>query len=135
VAFTSWLGLCPNNKISGGRDLGRAPRPVSNRLATALRMAAQSLHHTQCPLGYWFRRMRAKLGTPGAITAAAHKLARVLYAMVKHRQPFDAARLGDPAKQRQRREISLCKTAKALGFLLQPIQPEPVSKREASRKS
>jgi transposase len=125
--FASWLGLCPDNRISGGRKLSTATRPVANRLATALRMAAQSLHHTQCALGDWFRRMRAKLGTPGAITAAAHKLARVLYAMVKHRQPFDAARLGDPAKQRQRRENSLRKTAKALGFVLQPIQPAAVS--------
>lgn len=125
--FASWLGLCPNNKISGGRELGRAPRPVANRLATALRMAAQSLHRTESALGNYFRRMRAKLGTPGAITASAHKLARVLYAMVKHRRPFDAACLGDPAKQRQRRESALRKTAKALGFVLQPIQPRPVS--------
>ena len=125
--FASWLGVCPDNRISGGRKLSTATRPVANRLATALRMAAQSLHRTECALGDWFRRMRAKLGTPGAITAAAHKLARVLYAMVKHRRPFDAARLGDPIKQRQRRENSLRKTAKALGFTLQPIQPEPVS--------
>jgi transposase len=125
--FASWLGLCPDNRISGGRKLSTTTRPVANRLATALRMAAQTLHRTESALGDWFRRMRSKLGTPGAITATAHKLARVLYAMVKHRRPFDPARLGDPAKQLQRRENSLRKHAKALGFVLQPIKPEPVS--------
>lgn len=125
--FASWLGLCPDNRISGGRKLGTSTRPVANRLATALRMAAQSLYRTESVLGDWFRRLRAKLGTPGAITGTAHKLARVLWAMVKYRRPFDPARLGNPDQQRLRRENSLRKQAKSLGFVLQPLQPMPVS--------
>jgi transposase len=125
--FASWLGLCPDNRISGGRRLSAATRPVANRLATALRMAAQSMHRSKSALGDWFRRLRAKLGTDGATTAAAHKLARVLWAMVKYRTPFDPSRLGDTDKQRVQHEKALRKRAKALGFFLQPIQPQPVS--------
>jgi len=87
--FSSWLGLCPNNKVSGNRRLSVSTRPVSNRLATALRMAAQSLNRVESPLGDWFRRMRAKLGPAGAVTALAHKLARILYTMIKTRTAFD----------------------------------------------
>jgi hypothetical protein len=73
---------------------------VAHRLATALRMAAQSLYRTASALGDWFRRLRAKLGTPAAVTATAHKIARVLYAMIKHRRPFDPNRLGNPTLRR-----------------------------------
>lgn len=125
--FASWLGLCPDNRISGGRKLAVGTRPVANRLATALRMAAQSLYRTESVLGDWFRRLRAKLGTPAAITATAHKLARVLYAMVKHRRPFDPTRLGNPALRRQRKENALRRAAKELGFALQPLQSAAVS--------
>jgi transposase len=125
--FASWLGLCPDNRISGGRKLAVGTRPVANRLATALRMAAQSLYRTESVLGDWFRRLRAKLGTPAAITATAHKLARVLYAMVKHRRAFDPSRLGNPALRRQRKENALRRAAKELGFVLQPLQAVAVS--------
>ena len=125
--FASWLGLCPDNRISGGRKLAVGTRPVANRLATALRMAAQSLYRTESVLGDWFRRLRAKLGTPAAITATAHKLARVLYAMVKHRRPFDPTRLGNPALRHQRKENALRRAAKELGFALQPLQSGAVS--------
>jgi transposase len=125
--FASWLGLCPDNRVSGGRKLAVGTRAVANRLATALRMAAQSLHRTESALGEWFRRLRAKLGTAAAVTATAHKLARVLYAMVKHRRAFDPNRLGNPQLRRQRKERVLRRQAEALGFSLQPIQNGAVS--------
>jgi len=58
--FGSWLGLCPDNRITGGRTLAAHTRKVSNRLATALRMAAQSFHRSKSSLGDWFRRIRAQ---------------------------------------------------------------------------
>jgi transposase len=125
--FASWLGLCPDNRKTGGRQIGVATRAVANRLSTALRLAAQSLHRMESPLGEWFRRMKAKLGARAATTAAAHKLARVLYAMIKSRKPFDPARLGNPALRRTRKENALRRAAKELGFDLQPIQAVPVS--------
>lgn len=125
--FASWLGLCPDNRISGGRTLSVKTRPVANRLATALRMAVQSYHRSESALGDWFRRLRAKLGTAAAVTAAAHKLARVLYTMIKLRTAFDPAKLGNPQLARQRKERSIRRLAESLGFTLQPIQTDSVS--------
>src|SRR4030095_6776434 len=61
-AFASWMGLCPDNDISGGKVLFVGTRKVKCRAALALRMAAQSLHHSKSALGGFYRRMRAKLG-------------------------------------------------------------------------
>jgi transposase len=125
--FASWLGLCPDNRKTGGHQIGVATRAVANRLATALRMAAQSLHRMEAPLGEWFRRMKAKLGAPAAATAAAHKLARVLYSMIKYRKPFDPALLGNPALRKARKEKNLRRAALELGYVLQPIPSVAVS--------
>jgi transposase len=81
--FASWLGLCPDNRISGGKVLKSGTRQVVNRAATALRLAACSHIRSQSALGANFRRLRSKLGAPKAITAMAHKLARLIYRMMK----------------------------------------------------
>jgi len=88
-AFASWMGLCPDNDISGGKVLFVATRKVKCRAALALRMAAQSLHHSKSALSDFYRRMRARLGAPTAITAAAHKLARIICHLISTRQEFD----------------------------------------------
>src|SRR6185437_5578534 len=88
-AFASWLGLCPHNDISGGRVLSTKTRRINNRAALAFRMAAYALIRSQSPLGDFFRRMRAKLGGPKAITAGAHKLARIVFHMLTTRQAYD----------------------------------------------
>jgi transposase len=80
--FASWLGLCPDNRISGDRVLRRGTRHVVNRAATALRLAATTLLRSQSYLGAQYRRLRARLGAPKAITAMAHKLARLVYRML-----------------------------------------------------
>jgi transposase len=89
AAFASWLGLCPDNRVSGGKVLSSRTRPVNHRLAHALRLAAQALFRSQSWLGQYFRRMRAKLGAPKAITAAAHKLARIVFHMLTTGQAYD----------------------------------------------
>jgi hypothetical protein len=71
--FTSWLGLCPHQRVSGGKVLSRRTKSSANRVATALRLGAACLHHRQSALGAFFRRMTARVGTPKAITATAHK--------------------------------------------------------------
>jgi hypothetical protein len=78
-AFSSWMGLCPDNDISGGKVLWTGTRKVKNRIAVTLRMAAQSLQHSESALGVFYRRMRTRLGAPKAVTAAAHKLARIIF--------------------------------------------------------
>ena len=122
--FGSWLGLCPDNRITGGRTHAAHTRKVNNRLATALRMAAQSLFRSQSALGDWFRRLRAKLGAKAAITAAAHKIARVPCAMIKYRRPYDPERLGNPELRRARKERFLRRQAEQLGFTLTPLGGE-----------
>lgn len=126
--FASWLGLCPDNRISGGKVLSVKTRRVKHRVAQALRLAAQSLSRSQSVLGGFFRRMRAKLGAPKAITATAHKLARILYHLITTRQPYDESRLAAAESDHRRRTESRLRTqARALGFQLVPAPQESVS--------
>jgi hypothetical protein len=82
--FCSWLGLCPNWKKTGGRVKSSRTRRGVNRAAQALRLAAQSLHYSQGALRGFLRRMKGRLGTQAALTATAHKLARIVYLALKH---------------------------------------------------
>lgn len=87
-AFVSWLGLSPNNKISGQRVLSSRTRKVVNRAATILRLAAMVLGHSNTPLGSFYRRKRAQLGAPKAITATARKLGCLIYRLIKNGQGY-----------------------------------------------
>jgi transposase len=117
--FTSWLGLCSDNRVSGGKVLSVKTRKVKNRAATALRMAAQSLHRSQSFLGHFYRRMRAKLGAPKAITATAHKLARIIYHMVTTGHAYDETICAqNEVHNRQRMEARLRKQAREFGLQL-----------------
>src|SRR6202049_1474860 len=80
--FASWLGLCPDNRTTGGQVIRRGTRHVINRAATALRIGATTLLRSQSYLGAQYRRFRSKLGAPKAITAMAHKLAVLVYRML-----------------------------------------------------
>ena len=117
--FVSWLALCPNHAITGGRIHRRKSRPSANRVATALRIAAQTLHKSKTALGAFYRRMRARLGAPKAITAAARKLALTVYRMLRHGEAF--VEHGQDAYERQYEErvlANLRRSAKQHGFQL-----------------
>jgi hypothetical protein len=86
--FCSWLGLCPQFRKTGGKVKSSRTRPGTNRTATALRLAANSLHSSKSALGGFLRRMKSRLGAPAAITATAHKLARLVYYALKHGLPY-----------------------------------------------
>jgi transposase len=86
--FASWLGLCPDNRISRDKVLTRGTRHVVNRAATALRLGASTLLRSQTYLGAQYRRLRTKLGAPKAITAMAHRLARLVYRMLRYGQQY-----------------------------------------------
>lgn len=119
--FCSWLGLCPNNKISGGKILSSRTRPGSNRLAQALRMAANSLWHSKSYLGEYFRRMRARHGLPKAITAAAHKIARIIFHLIKNQKAFDETVFAEQEKCYQKRlKKRVIIQAKSLGLKIVP---------------
>jgi len=120
--FSSWMGLCPNNKITGGKVFGRRSRKVHNRVATALRVAAQSLHRSSTALGAFYRRMRARLGAPKAITATAHKLATLVYRMLKFGENYVDKGQEYYERQYQERVVrSLQRRAKEMGFTLAPL--------------
>src|ERR1700733_5215679 len=117
------MGLCPDNDISGGEVVWRGTRKVKNRIAVTLRMAAQSLQHSESALGGFYRRMRTKLGGPKAITAAAHKLARIIFHMLTTRQPYDESVFAKAEqKHLQRMENRLKIQAQALGYKLLPAK-------------
>jgi transposase len=122
-AFASWMGLCPDNDISGGKVLWVGTRKVKCRAALALRMAAQSLHHSKSALGDFYRRMRAKLGAPKAITATAHKLARIIFHLVTTSQEFDNNKFAaNQLRYQKRQEAKLRAKAKSMGFELIPLE-------------
>jgi transposase len=125
--FSSWLGLCPDHRISGGKVLSAHTRTVKSRAAYALRMAAFSAGRSYSALGDYFRRMRARLGAPKAITATAHKLARIIYHLLKTGTPYDDTVFArNEALYQQRHEANLRKQARQLGFTLTPL-PQEVS--------
>ena len=118
-AFASWLGLCPGNKISGGKILSSRTKPTDNRAATALRMAAASLYRSKTAIGAFFRRMRSRLGAPKAITAAAHKMARIIYRMMVTGDSYFELGENYYEQQYQERVVkNLTKRAKDLGYML-----------------
>jgi transposase len=119
--FASWLGLGPDNRVSGGRVLSAKTRNVRSRAADALRLAAHSLHHRKSALGEFYRRMRARLGAPKAITTTAHKRARILYHLLTTGHAYDETVFAqDEERYRHRRVQRLHREAAALGSTLAP---------------
>ena len=117
--FTSWLGLCPGSKITGGKVKSSRSKPTANRAAAALRLAANSLHRSNSALGAFLRRKKAQLGAPQAITATAHKLARLIYSMLKYGQEYvDAGQHYYEKQYRDRALRNLARRAKELGCKL-----------------
>ncbi len=115
--FTSWLALCPGNKISGGKVLSSRTKSTANKASQAFRLAAYALSRSQSALGAFFRRMRGRLGTPKAITATAHKLAKIVYYMLRNRTNFhDIGQEEFEKRHKERTFINLKKRASALGF-------------------
>ena len=121
--FVSWLALCPDNDISGGKLLWRGVRTVKNRAGHLFRLAAFSLHHSPTPLGNYLRRMKAKLGPRAATTATAHKIALIFYTMVKNQVEYDESIWATRDAHREKRfEMKLKCQAKQLGYQLVPIE-------------
>lgn len=119
--FTSWLNLCPNNQITGGKVIKRSRKKRSNPAAQALSMAAQSLNRSQSALGAFYRRLRAKHGPQKANVAASHKLARIIYFMLKHKTPYrDIGSDQYEQQQRQRQIRNLQRQAHRLGYSIEP---------------
>jgi transposase len=126
--FASWLGLCPNNSVTGGKVLRRGTRKVVNRAATAFRIAASTLRRSDSYLGAQFRRFRTRLGAPKAITAMAHKMSRLFYRMLRYGQEYvDRGQQFYQDKYRQQQIALLNKQAAQLGLVVTAAINVPVS--------
>jgi transposase len=126
--FSSWLGLCPNNKVTGGRVKDTRSKKVVNRAACAFRMAAQAAGKSHTALGGYYRRMRNRLGPSKANTATAHKLACIVYRTLKYgKQYVDPGVAYYEHKYRQRVLNNLKRRARLLGYeLIQNLELRPV---------
>jgi transposase len=126
--FASWLGLAPNPKKSGGKVLTNHVPRAQNRAAQALRIAAQTLARSQSALGGFYRRMRTKHGAAQAVVATAHKLARIVYHMLKYRQDYQDIGADYYEQQYRDRVVrTLTRRAADLGFRLEPVPAPQVS--------
>lgn len=124
--FANWLGLCPRNETSSGKVLDRRTPKVVNRAKVAFRQAASTLIRSQSYLGAQYRRLRARLGAPKAITAMARKLACLFYRLLKHGQQYvDKGMEYYEQCYRAQQIRSVIKRAKQLG--LQILTPAPAT--------
>jgi transposase len=126
--FCSWLRLAPHLDISGGKVLRSRTLKTHNRASQAFRLAAQAVGKTDTALGVFFRRMRAKHGPEKAIVATAHKIARIVYFMLRDHTPFRETGAAVYTQREREREIArLKKKATQLGFTLAPAVSEPAA--------
>jgi transposase len=124
--FTSWLGLAPHTKKTGGKVISTRTKKTQNRANTALRVAAQTLWRSHSALGGFYRRMRAKHGPAVAIVATAHKLARIIYRLLKYRVAYvDPGEAYYEQQYRQRTIRNLKRKAASLGFVLAAADSHP----------
>ena len=123
--FTSWLGLCPGTKISGGKILGSRSKRSANRATQALKLAAAALRSSQSALGAYYRRLCGRMDKPKAVTAAAHKLARMIYVMLTKGQEYaDQGQQYYEDRYRERVVRQLTKRANELGLTV-TAAPQP----------
>lgn len=121
--FTSWLGLCPGTRITGGKVLSGKTKRVVNRAAQALRLAAAALRSSKSALGAYFRRLCSRMDKPKAVTAAAHKLARLIYTMLtKGEQYTDQGQDYYEERYRQRVLYNLAQRANKMGMKLVAVE-------------
>jgi transposase len=120
--FVSWLRLCPDNRISGNKVIGKGRLPTNNPISIALKMAASALLKSKTYLGAQFRRLRTKLGAPIAIKAMAAKLARLVYRMLRYGMKYvDQGAAFYEAQHKQLQIKQLKWKAAKLGYKVTPI--------------
>jgi transposase len=119
--WCSWLTLCPGNNISGGKSFGGQSRKSRNRIKRTLCVAAMSLCHAKCSLGAYYRRMAARVGKAKALKAVAHKLARLIYQLLKNGQEYVEVGQDMYQKHYERKRLKiLMKNAREMGYELKP---------------
>ena len=121
--FASWLGLCPRRQRSNKTREAPAPRQGEEPGGPgAADGGAGRWAGRQTALGLFYRRIKSRIGGTGAITATAHKLARLVYRMLKYGDGLrGASRMEEyEAKMKAKLEQLVRRKAAALGFELVP---------------
>lgn len=122
--FAAWLGLCPGNKVSGGKRLSGKTAPSANKAAASFRMGANALRFSDSALGAFFRRLNSRLSAAKAITAGAHKLAVIFYNMLKTGEEYiESGAQYYEERYKDRCIKNLERKATQLGFVLVPVNP------------
>jgi transposase len=120
--FASWLRLCPPQDQSNQTKRRRGHRKGTHRVTIALRMAARSVGKTMTPLGMFYRRIRSRIGGLGAVKATAHKLACLVYRMLKYGEEYVTQSIEEyQAKMNDNVLRALRRKAAAMGFELSPL--------------
>ncbi len=120
--FASWLRLCPPQNESNKTNRRHGHRKATNRVTIALRMCARSVGQTMAPLGLFYRRIRSRIGGLGAVKATAHKLACLVYRMLKYGQEYVTQSMEEyEAKVKANMLKALKRKAAAMGFELSPL--------------
>jgi transposase len=123
--FTSWLGLAPHNKISGGKVLSSKTRRTRNRAASLLRLVASAVGRTNTALGAFYRRLSARVGKAKAITATARKIAVLFYNTLRHGMSYvDPGATYYEDRYQKRVLNNLQRRARSLGFILHKVEPD-----------
>jgi transposase len=123
--FGAWLGLAPRNDISGGKVLRSRTQKVANRASQAFRQAAQAVSRSDSAIGAYYRAMRARKGPEQATVATAHKIARIVYHLLKYGEAYQEESAAAYEQQRQERDLrQLTRRAAKLGYALTPVQEE-----------
>lgn len=126
--FTAWLTLAPQNKISGGKRLSSKTQASANRAAQVLRLAAMANSRSDNALAAHYRRLAFRIGTPKALTAAARKLAVIIYNMLKHGTAYcEVGTESYNLKQAARHLRRLTKQAEDLGYQILPLPATPAT--------
>ena len=123
--FASWLRLSPPQDQSNKTKKRRGHRKGTNRVTMALRMAARSVGRTMTPLGLFYRRIRSRIGGLGAVKATAHKMACLVYRMLKYGEEYVTQSMEEyEVKLRTNLLKSLQRKAAAMGYQLAPLPTE-----------
>ncbi len=124
--FCSWLGLCPGTRITGGKRISGQSKRLRNRVSQAFKLAAQGLSRAKCAMGAYYRRLSLRMGSPKAVTAVAHKLARVVYAVLTGQTQYVQNKQdGHEERYRAKALKGIKRRAAELGFelVLKPASP------------
>jgi transposase len=124
--FCAWLGLAPRNAISGGKVLHSHTAKVANRATQAFQMAAFAVSRSDTAVGAYYRAMRARKDLQQANVATAHKIARIVYHLLKYGEPYVEQSAAEYEDQRRERELrQLARRASKLGFDRAPVTESP----------